>query len=117
MGVFEAAKKHGICQSNVSRATAESGAGSSPRAWGTAKCQRPGKLIAQRTAGREGGAPGLRLFVLPRAVAQDLRARGLLRIKPVDDMLDIREFIFQPGAREILNRLAISEDITWMLRQ
>jgi RHS repeat-associated protein len=62
-------------------------------------------MFAQRTVAKVGsGEPGIVALVLPRDVAQQLRSSQLLVARPVDDMPRVIEWVFQPGAKNYIDR-------------
>jgi hypothetical protein len=63
------------------------------------------RLFAERTIAKLGaGEVGGVALVLPRAVVGRLRSLGLLTVRSIGDMPNVIEWVFSPGAREILLR-------------
>jgi hypothetical protein len=63
------------------------------------------RLFAERTVAKAGrGEVGGVVIALPRRAVDQLRALGQLTVKPIDDMRGKIEFIFQPGAYEIIRQ-------------
>lgn len=63
------------------------------------------RMFAQRAAARVGGGEvGGVAVVLPRAAVAQLRSLGQLAVRPISDMPQHLEWVFGPGAREIVLR-------------
>ena len=71
----------------------------------TAVDPKVAQIFAKRTVEKAGGGdPGGVLLLLPRDTVKSLRQNKLFRTKPIDDMPQFNESIFEPGAAETIER-------------